>query len=429
MATRHDGCRTIGMAVAALRANKFTTIGVVLAVVVLSMRMVLVGGETIAQPVAAVGFSQIENPAGRDSLAPTISAGPKGELILSWLESHAPQMWLRYSEWQGRGWGPVQTVVQRSNFDTYAEAPSIVQALQSGALLAVWAEKKKEGNKQGNYLLCAVSRDHGKTWSEPRRVHTDASISEHSFSSVVANETGGATMVWLDARDYSAEKRYRLMSAEISSTGKVSDETTIDADVCTCCPTSLTRTSKGLLTVYRGHNADQIRDTMSARKVGEAWDKPSRVRAEDWKINGCPVNGPTVNGRDNEAAVVWFTAKDDKPQVENAFSSDGGQTFGDAHLLDSPKDGSRPIGHITAALLPDGKQLVVWIRQSGGGAQLVTQEITKDGATSELKVVTKGAARALGYPHMDVSGANAVLTWGGTPEGPSVQTAILAVTR
>src|SRR5579871_2541521 len=107
MATRGDACRTIGMAVAALRASKFITIGVVLAVVVLSMRMVLVGGETIAQPVAAVGFSQIENPSGRDSLAPAISAGPKGELILSWLESHAPQMRLRYSEWQGRGWGPV----------------------------------------------------------------------------------------------------------------------------------------------------------------------------------------------------------------------------------------------------------------------------------------------------------------------------------
>jgi len=409
--------------------RRASAIVAVLALAVLTASVIAVGGDSNALPVAAVGFSQIENPAGRGSLAPAVSVGPKGELVLSWIESPVPKMKLRYSVWQGRAWGAVQTVVQRSNFDPDAAAPSIVQPLSSGVLAAVWAEKKKEGDKDGNHLLAAVSSDRGKSWSTPARIHTDASISEHSFSSVVPDPNGGATIIWLDARDYSAEKRYRLMSAVISSTGKVSGETTIDADVCTCCPTSLAQTSKGLLAVYRGHNADQIRDTMAARKLGETWGKPNRVRAEDWKIDGCPVNGPTVNARDNQAAVVWFTAKDDKPQIENAFSADNGETFGDAHLLDSPKDGSRPVGHVTAALLPDGKQLVVWIRQVGGGAQLVAQEISKDGATSDLQIVAKGTTRALGYPHLELSGANAVLTWGGTSEEASVHTAMLATSR
>jgi BNR repeat protein len=387
----------------------------------------LSGDGSRAKSPSAVSFSEIKNPAGRDSLSPTVSAGPNGELVLSWLASPAPQMSLRYSVWQGQAWGPAQIVVRRPNFDTYAEAPSIVQPLQSGALLAIWAEKKKQADQHGNYLLSAISNDHGKSWSTPARIHTDASISEHSFASVVADENGGATVVWLDARDYRAEKRYRLMSAVISSTGKVSGESTIDPDVCTCCPTSLARTSKGLLAVYRGHNADQIRDTMAARKLGNAWDKPSRVHAEDWKINGCPVNGPTVNARNNEAAVVWFTAKDDKPQIENAFSADAGETFGGAHRLDSPANGSRPVGHITAALLPDGKQLVAWIREGGDGAQLVAQKISQDGATSELQIVARGTGRAIGYPHLEQSGATYVLTWGGTAEQPSVHTAALAV--
>jgi hypothetical protein len=398
----------------------------VLALAVLTAS-VIAAGVSDAKSIASVGFSQIDNPAGRDSLAPAVNAGLHGELVLSWLESPAPRMSLRYSVLQGRAWGPVQTVVQRPNFDTYAEAPSIVQPLQSGALLAIWAEKKKEGDKDGNYLLAAVSSDRGKSWSTPARIHTDASISEHSFSSVVPNEDGGATVIWLDARDYRAEKRYRLMSAVVSSTGQISGETTIDPDVCTCCPTSLTRTTKGLLAVYRGHSAEQIRDTMSARKIGDMWDKPSRVNAEDWKINGCPVNGPTVNARNNEAAVVWFTAKDDKPLVENSFSTDSGETFGAAHLLDSPKDGSRPVGHLTAALLPDGNQLVVWIRQAADGAQLVAQEISRDGTTGELQVVAKGTARSIGYPHLEQSGATYVLTWGGTTEQPRVRTAVLEV--
>jgi len=389
--------------------------------------VILSGDRSRAKTSGTASFSEIKNPAGDDSFSPTVNAGLHGELVLSWLESPAPRMSLRYSVLQGRAWGPVQTVVQRPNFDTYAEAPSIVQPLQSGALLAIWAEKKKEADQQGNYLLAAVSSDQGKSWTAPRRIHTDASISEHSFSSVVPDEGGGATLIWLDARDYRAEKRYRLMSAVVSSTGQISGETTIDPDVCTCCPTSLTRTTKGLIAVYRGHNADQIRDTMSARKIGDTWDKPSRVNAEDWKINGCPVNGPTVNARNNEAAVVWFTAKDDKPLVENSFSTDSGETFGAAHLLDSPKDGSHPVGHLTAALLPDGNQLVVWIRQAADGAQLVAQEISRDGTTGELQVVAKGTARSIGYPHLEQSGATYVLTWGGTTEQPNVRTAVLEV--
>jgi hypothetical protein len=77
--------------------------------------------------------------------------------------------------------------------------------------------------------------------------------------------------------------------------------------------------------------------------------------------------------------------------------------------------------------LPDGNQLVVWIRQSADGAQLVAQEISRDGTTGELQVVAKGTARSIGYPHLEQSGATYVLTWGGTTEQPNVRTAVLEV--
>jgi hypothetical protein len=68
-----------------------------------------------------------------------------------------------------------------------------------------------------------------------------------------------ALAVWLDARDYEAKHRYRLMSAIVDSKGIVSDERTVDEDTCTCCPTALVTTPALAIAAYRAHNSGEIR--------------------------------------------------------------------------------------------------------------------------------------------------------------------------
>jgi hypothetical protein len=75
----------------------------------------------------------------------------------------------------------------------------------------VWAQKLKGTAKwPGNYLYTAASQDGGKTWSPPATIHSDDSNSEHSFSSIAATGRDRATVIWLDARDYESQHRYRL---------------------------------------------------------------------------------------------------------------------------------------------------------------------------------------------------------------------------
>ena len=118
-------------------------------VTLLVLCAVLSGDRSRAKSIEALKVSEIENPAGRNSLSPAVSTGPKGEFVLSWLESSGTKNAFRFATGNGRGWGITHTVVTRTNFDTYPEAPPVVQPLRSGVLLAVWAEKKEGGGKIG----------------------------------------------------------------------------------------------------------------------------------------------------------------------------------------------------------------------------------------------------------------------------------------
>ena len=374
----------------------------------------------------AGNVSEISNPASPGSLAPSLSAAPEGEVVLSWLEPVGQEHSLRFSVRGQRGWGAVQTVVRRADFDIYAEAPPGVLKLENGSILAVWAQKRKgPGKWPGNYLYAAASQDYGKTWSTPARIHSDSSNSEHSFSSIAATGRDRATIIWLDARDNESKHRYRLMSAVVSSAGEVTDEKTVDNDVCTCCPTAFANVGSGGVAVYRGHTSDEIRDIQVARLVNGLWEQPHPVHDDQWKINGCPVNGPALSEREGRLAVVWFTGKNDEPRVQVTFSADSGKEFQPPRVLDSPMNGIRPVGHVGVALLDDGDALAVWLRQSSSGADLVAQHMTERGPNGAPFVVGQGTVRGLGYPRLRRLGHSALICWT-AKDGKEVKTALIA---
>lgn len=371
-------------------------------------------------------FSEVSNPAASGSVAPSLSAAPAEEIILSWLEPVGQEYALRFAVRSKHGWGAVQTVIRRPDFDVYAEAPPSVLKLENGSMLAVWAQRLKgTGKWPGNYLYAAASQDGGESWSAPARIHSDGSNSEHSFSSIAGTGRDRATVVWLDARDNESKHRYRLMSAVVNSAGEVKDERTVDNDVCTCCPTAFVSAEFGGVAVYRGHTSEEIRDIQVARLVNGAWEQPHPVHDDHWKIDGCPVNGPALSELDGQLAVVWFTGKNDEPGVQLAFSEDGGRTFQPPLLLDMPVNGSRPVGHVGVTILEDGSAVAVWLRQSSSRADLVAQRSTKREPNDAPSVVAQGTVRALGYPRLQRFGNSAMVCWSGN-DGKEVKTALIA---
>jgi len=382
-------------------------------------------GCTRKQPMHA---TVLANPAAAGSICPNETRTSDGGILLSWLEPSNDSLALRFAIRRGQSWSLPQTVVVRKNFDKYPEAPPWVLMLPNTSLIAVWAEQLPPGKGKwpGNYLLSAASSDAGKNWSKPVIIHSDRTDGEHSFGSLVPQDENHAAIVWLDSRDYAAKHTYRLMSALISSSGTVSNENTVDGDVCTCCPTSLIRTSQGLIAAYRNHTPDEIRDIYTVREVSGKWQSGQPLHNDNWHINGCPVNGPSIAANKRDVVAVWFTGKEDQTTVQITFSSDSGATFKAPATLDLVKENKNVLGKVAVAMLDTGDALVSWIRREGGKSEIILSRVRNDGRILTSQVIAQNSSDVLGYPRMQNGSSDVLISWGGTKEAGRVNTTLFS---
>ncbi len=194
------------------------------------------------------------------------------------------------------------------------------------------------------------------------------------------------------------------MSAVIDSEGTVSNEKTVDEDTCTCCPTAFVKTTAGAVAAYRGHNPEEIRDIKVARLADGSWPAPHTVHHDEWKINGCPVNGPTLASNGKRVAIISFTGADDKPEVKYAISEDQGSTFQPPITLDTSNGENRPVGHVAVTLLDDGSAIDIWSRHQDSGTSIVGERIANSGQRSGTFTIARGPETGLSYPRVQCLG-------------------------
>ena len=106
--------------------------------------------------------------------------------------------------------------------------------------------------------------------------------------------------------------------------------------------------------VYRDRSDDEIRDIAIARFDGTRWSYPKIVSDDHWEIYACPIQGPSISASGQNVVVAWFTGANDKPRVEVAFSSDGGNTFGAPVQVDE----GDPVGRVDVVALENGNAIV-----------------------------------------------------------------------
>jgi hypothetical protein len=201
----------------------------------------------------------------------------------------------------------------------------------------------------------------------------------------------------------------QLGNGRIGPDGGVGASVMLDDRICDCCQTSAAMTSRGPVVVYRDRSPDEIRDIAVLRRVNGKWTEPARIHADDWHIEGCPVNGPSIVAAGENVAVAWFTGARDTARVNVAFSTDAGATFGAPIRVD---DGN-PAGRVDVEFDNAGRALVTWLERVGeAGAEVRLKAIGQDGASSPAMVVaSSAAARASGFPRMVRAGDEVIFAW------------------
>jgi len=377
-------------------------------VLVASLAIVAAQAPTRGQDAAPFRIEPLTSPAGDNTLAPQlVTEGDR--TVLSWLDIHDDLPALKFSERTTSGWSEPRTVVSNESLMVNPADVPIVHPLLGGALVAAWLEVNSDDDEAYD-LKVARSTDSGRTWSKPTTPHHDATKTQHGFASIVPAANGGFLIVWLDGRETHPGARtpaeagsMTLRAAEFDARGVQRGETLIDARVCDCCPLSMAVTTAGPVVVFRDRSAEEIRDIAMARQSAGKWTPATAVHRDGWKIEGCPVNGPSVAAEGRSVAVAWFTGASGSGRAFAAFSSDAGASFGAPVRVDD----SEAIGRAQIQVLPDGGAAVLWIESQK--SQLKLRRIDSGGARSTSLLVGEGMGSS--HPRMSRERAGLLFAW------------------
>jgi hypothetical protein len=176
--------------------------------------------------------------------------------------------------------------------------------------------------------------------------------------------------------------------------------------------------------VYRDRSASEVRDIYVVRQVNGSWTTPQPVFADNWEINGCPVNGPAVAADGARVAIAWFSSAANVPRVRVTFSNDAGATFGPPVQVD---DGEN-VGRVDVLLLADGSALVCWLAGNIEGGQIKVRRVQANGAVGPPAVIAEtDIARSSGFPRMARLGNEVHFAWTEFGNPSRVRTAIATV--
>lgn len=370
-------------------------------------------GSTLAMKV-------VSNPAASGSSQPRLTVTSNGRALLSWLEPVEPKgLALKFAVQEKEGWSAPRTVASGHPFMTHASVQPAVTLLGDGSLIAYWSENRQlrvsdpaKSIFGPEDIYFSSSRDGGSKWTAPAVLHRDTSDCEHSFLSIAPIANDQVAAIWLDGR----AKTYAVRHSVTKTAGGPGEETVLDADVCTCCPTAMARMGEGLIVAYRDHTGE-TRDISYVRFAQGRWHEPQPLHHDGWKINGCPNNGVDIDADGQRVVAAWFTAANDQTQVKVSFSNDAGKSFSTPFRIDE----GRPAGRAAVAAAADGGAFIAWIEKGEAQSRLLARYAGADGRLGPP--ISLGQI-AKSFPRLVRLGDQAMLTW---TEAGSIRTALLSI--
>ncbi len=357
-----------------------------------------------------VTINFIETPTKASSGEPYLFTDSSGNTFLSWIEVSEGKNFLKFSKLENEKWSEPRMISSGEDwFVNWADYPLI--AVNGQQLIAHYLGKSGKGTFAYDVML-TTSQDDGGTWSEPKPVHDDARQAEHGFVSLLPYGEN-FLVAWLDGRNTVVEGmenheghhgQMSIRAAIVDKNGVKSNDWELDNRTCDCCQTATALTDSGPVVIYRDRSDEEIRDMSIVRFVNGQWTEPKTVYADNWKIAGCPVNGPRVSASGNNLAMAWFSSPEGSASVRVIFSADGGATFGEPVKIDEGK----AIGRVDVAMLDNDNAMVSWME----GSQIKAVKVNRDGSKgSSITIASSSDSRSSGFPQMTKSGSELIFAW------------------
>ena len=353
---------------------------------------------------------------------PNLFVSESGRTYLSWIEFlNDSTDALYYAALEPRKWSSPRTIALGTNwFVNWADFPSLATYDENDNFLAAhWLQMRGTGTYEYDIHI-GQSQNGGRLWIKSLIPHDDSIAAEHGFVSLLPIPNWKMFAVWLDGRKMVTEDIAQtseghghdgpmtLRCAIFDTQGNLSFEFELDDKVCECCQTDAVWTSGNIVVAYRDLTDENVRDISIVRTAGGKWTTPKTLYPDNWKISGCPVNGPALAAIGDTLVVSWFSAPEGVAQVKAAFSFDGGDNFQEPVRVD---DGD-PLGRVDVVMLSQKEALVSWVERTGDRADIrVVRVNAKKKISQSVAISDADASRMSGFPIMEKNDDRIVFAW------------------
>lgn len=347
---------------------------------------------------------------------PFLASAPNGDVYLSWIDPvprgrHA----LRFSRWTGQGWSIPETIAEGQNwFVNWVDFPAL-EILADGSLLAHWLTRAEAGGKYGYGIRIARrAAAPGSPWNETASLNLGDKEDYAGFLSFAgssaaylappANRPAAKAHGHGDAESHTKTLRFLQLRPD----GSPATDVEIDPDVCTCCPTATIKTSDGFLVAYRDHSASEIRDIAILRFANGSWSKPKTLHNDNWHINACPTEGPSIAASGAAMFIAWTTRAGGASKLNLSVSHNEGRTFAAPFRAD---DGN-PAGRPTLAAIDKTQSLLVWLERTDDGAEVRLRRVFASGGKGPSMTIAKAPlSRDTGIPKVAIHKNQVIVAW------------------
>lgn len=356
----------------------------------------------------------LENPTSGNSGLPRLF-GTEKQLFMSWVEKKDSVSVLHFSSLKDGKWTEPFEVNSGSDwFINWADFPVIAE--NNGNILVSYLQKSANGKYTYDAKINLFSAE-TQTWKRNILLHTDGTASEHGFVSVVPHGKSSFYVVWLDGRntvggasghDNHGAGAMTLRGRVVHSDGTMQPDIELDNRVCDCCQTAMTTIGGAPVLVYRDRTDAEVRDIARIGLFDDSFSDSQAVYNDNWEISACPVNGPAIASYKNNAVVAWFTAANDHPKVQLAFSSDKGGTFGVPIQVNK----NETLGRVDVVMISENTAIVSWMETIGQETLIQAMRVSADGSKGFPVTISQTSfERSSGFPQLEVAENKLYAAW------------------
>jgi hypothetical protein len=374
------------------------------------MVILLLGGGAVAQQHQhAMGAFMAD---AHEAFTATPAFGPDGTLWLA--RGGADRVVVARSSDLGKTFtDPVPVTAQPINMDWGPDSRPQIAILPNGDLVvtyAIFKDKRFNGR-----VYAARSSDGGTTFAAPIPITPDDT--SQRFQATAIDSSGKIFAAWLDKRNaapaLAAGKSYpgAALAFAWSDNGSTFGDTHIAFDnTCECCRLAIAFAGPGRpVVLFRNVFGGTTRDHAVVTFKDPTTPGPlRRVSVDDWKIDACPHQGPSLAiAPDGSYHAAWFTDGAARRGLFYARADNADAPFSEPRALSAPdRQPARPY------LLADGNLLhLVWKEFDGTRSSVKWQVSGDSGKTWSAARTIADTDDASDHPLLVAHKGRAYLSW------------------